>query len=43
MEGRILIAVLVEAAVGEGQDVRLEGLEGLEILILFLLKFEDEF
>lgn len=39
----LLVAVLVEGAVGEGEDVRLEGLEELEVLGLLLLELEDEF
>lgn len=33
----VLVSVLVEGAVGEGEDVSLEGLEGFEMLGLLLL------
>jgi hypothetical protein len=37
-----LIAVFVEGAVGEGQNMCLERLEEPEILLLLLLDFEDK-
>jgi hypothetical protein len=39
----VLVSVFVEGAVGEGEDVRFEGFEEFEVLILFLFKFHDEF
>lgn len=37
------VAIFVEGAVGEGEDVRLEGFEQFKLLVLFGLDFIDEF
>ena len=37
----VLIAVFVEAAVGEGQHMRLESFEGFEFLMFFLLQLQN--
>lgn len=38
----VLVAVLVEGAVGEGQHVGLQGLDRLEMLILLLIQLHDQ-
>jgi hypothetical protein len=43
MKFYLLVSILIERAVGEGQDVRLEGLETLKILSFLLLQLHDQF